>query len=83
MTAPVAVASLGIYLGEDLVGEIVVREDDRTEFSFNSRYLSMHPRPVLGQQFEDDLRSTWRSRMQLPPFFSNLLPEERLRELVA
>lgn len=73
---------LGVYLHQDLVGEItVIRET--IEFRFVESYRARYPRPVLGQVFEDDLDRVHRSRIKLPPFFSNLLPEGALRELVA
>lgn len=56
---------------------------DRTEFSFYEEYRSRAPRPVLGQIFEDDLSRRHSNRMRLPPFFSNLLPEGALRDLIA
>lgn len=77
------VGTIRIQLGADHVGDLKVYPDERTEFAFTRDYLAMHPRPVLGQRFEDDLHAVHRSRMQLPPFFSNLLWEERIRELVA
>ncbi len=81
MSEPTGV--IHILLGDAPAGDLVVYPDDRTEFALDHRYVAMYPRPVLGQVFEDDLHATHRSRMQLSPFFSNLLPEERIRELVA
>jgi serine/threonine-protein kinase HipA len=78
-----AVGSIKILIGADHAGDLMVYPDDRTEFSLARDYRALYPRPVLGQVFEDDLHITLRSRMRLPPFFSNLLPEERIRELIA
>jgi serine/threonine-protein kinase HipA len=78
-----AVGSIKILIGGDHAGDLTVFPDDRTEFSLARDYLALYPRPVLGQVFEDDLHLTLRSRMRLPPFFSNLLPEEKIRELIA
>jgi serine/threonine-protein kinase HipA len=58
-------------------------DEDSIEFRFLGSYLSSYPRPVLGQAFEDDLSRFHKSRMRLPPFFSNLLPEGALRSLIA
>lgn len=75
--------ALAIHLGEDHVGDLLLLADDVTEFRVLSSYRDLPRRPVLGQVFEDDVDAVHRSRMRLPPFFSNLLPEGRLRELVA
>jgi serine/threonine-protein kinase HipA len=73
---------LAVHLGDDRVGEITV-VGDVAEFRLGESYRTSHPRPVLGQLFEDDLERVHRSRIKLPPFFSNLLPEGALRELLA
>jgi serine/threonine-protein kinase HipA len=73
---------LSVFLGAERVGEItVVRES--VEFRLVEAYRSRYPPPVLGQVFEDDPERVHRSRVKLPPFFSNLLPEGALRELLA
>jgi serine/threonine-protein kinase HipA len=73
---------LGVSLGNELVGELsVVR--DVVEFRLLETYRTRYPRQVLGQTFEDDLDYVHRSRIRLPPFFANLLPEGALRELLA
>jgi serine/threonine-protein kinase HipA len=72
-----------IRLGEAPVGDLRRRSGDAWEFRFSGEYLALHPRPVLGQFFEDDLHRVHRANLRLPPFFSNLLPEGPLRELVA
>lgn len=74
---------LCVLLGARDVGIIRSQRDGRTEFVFSSNYLSSGERPVLGQYFEDHLDEIHRSQTQLPAFFSNLLPEAGLRELVA
>jgi len=74
---------LQVRLGEREVGVIRSQRDGRNEFSFSSEYLTSADRPVLGQYFEDHLDEVHRSQTSLPPFFSNLLPEGGLRELVA
>lgn len=75
--------SLEIALGPDHVGDLVLLPNDVTEFRIAPAYRKLVRRPVLGQVFEDDLNAVHRARMRLPPFFSNLLPEGRLRQLVA
>ncbi|MEW6284188.1 MAG: HipA domain-containing protein, partial [Candidatus Eremiobacterota bacterium] len=56
-------------LVENIRGLLGVRPD--------AGYRGMSPRPILGQQFEDDLtRTRWGGRSgQLPAFLANLLPE--------
>jgi serine/threonine-protein kinase HipA len=72
---------LGVYLDTEPVGEVSVRGES-TEFRLFEAYRNRYPRRVLGQVFEDDLERVHRSRVKLPPFFSNLLPEGALRELL-
>lgn len=75
-------ADLLVSLSEAPVGVIRSRPE-RISFTFSSEYLNAAHRPVLGQYFEDHLGEPYQARQQLPPFFSNLLPEGGLRELVA
>jgi len=70
-------------LNDTLVGFIRTKADGRNEFVFAREYLVAGRRPVLGQYFEDHLHQPHRSQTHLPPFFSALLPEGGLRELVA
>ncbi|HWU86018.1 MAG TPA: type II toxin-antitoxin system HipA family toxin, partial [Kofleriaceae bacterium] len=74
---------LRVLLGAREVGVIRSQRDGRTEFTFLHEYLTSAARPVLGQYFEDHLDEIHRSQTHLPPFFSNLLPEGGLRDLVA
>ncbi|HWO18505.1 MAG TPA: type II toxin-antitoxin system HipA family toxin [Kofleriaceae bacterium] len=74
---------LRVLLGTRNVGIIRSQRDGRTEFTFLPEYLTAADRPVLGQYFEDHLDEVHRSQTHLPPFFSNLLPEGGLRELIA
>lgn len=73
---------LGVHLDDEPVGELSV-VGDVVEFRLLETYQARYPRRVLGQVFEDDPSRVHRSRVKLPPFFSNLLPEGALRELVA
>jgi serine/threonine-protein kinase HipA len=74
---------LEVRLGDVHVGTLTLLADDYSEFVLSEEYRRRYPRPVLGQSFEDDLTRRHTSRMRLPPFFSNLLPEGPLRELIA
>lgn len=74
---------LRVLLGSMEVGIIRSEPDGRVEFTFTPQYLAADRRPVLGQYFEDHLDEVHRSQTHLPSFFSNLLPEGGLREIVA
>jgi serine/threonine-protein kinase HipA len=74
---------LEIRLGAIGVGKLLVDRHDRSEFRLYPSYKEMSPRPVLGQVFEDDPDRLHTSLLQVPPFFSNLLPEGALREIIA
>ncbi|MCG6863658.1 MAG: type II toxin-antitoxin system HipA family toxin [Chromatiaceae bacterium] len=71
-----------VYLHDRLVGHLH-RRDDLTRFVFTSDYWSDPNRPVLGLRFEENPRERHRANMRLPPWFSNLLPEGRLRDWIA
>jgi serine/threonine-protein kinase HipA len=74
---------LRVLLGDRPVGRLTLDEAARCEFHLLESYRHGHPRPVLGQSFEDDLGARRRALSRLPAWFSNLLPEGALRELVA
>jgi serine/threonine-protein kinase HipA len=71
-----------VYLHDRLVGHLH-RRDDVTRFVFASDYWSDPNRPVLGLRFEENPRERHRANLRLPPWFSNLLPEGRLRDWIA
>lgn len=73
---------LTVSLGDVAVGTIRAQGNGYNEFSFTTEYLTAANRPVLGQYFEDHPGEVHRSRLRLPPFFSNLLPEGGLRDLI-
>lgn len=52
-------------------------------FEIADEYLETPRRPVLGQVFEEFPHHRWRQAQRLPKWFSNLLPEHRLRDLIA
>jgi serine/threonine-protein kinase HipA len=56
---------------------------DYTWFVFLQDYLDDPERSVLGIAFEEHLGAPVTSALRLPPWFSNLLPEGRLREWIA
>ena len=75
---------LEVYLSGVHTGALTRRGNEPVEFRFRDEYLDLVPRPVLGQLFEDDLERTYRGKGagELPPFFSNLVPEGRLRQII-
>ncbi|WP_008310526.1 type II toxin-antitoxin system HipA family toxin [Leptolyngbya sp. PCC 6406] len=72
----------GVWLYEQRVGSITLNEGI-IRFQLNDSYINDPQRAVLGLLFEDDLVAIYRSKVRLPPWFSNLLPEGRLREWIA
>lgn len=81
---------LKILLGNVPVGHLTGFQDGKSLFAFDDSYIDLGPgRPTLSLSFnrqgdeeatERRLREVYSSRMKLPPFFSNLLPEGVLRE---
>ncbi len=76
---------LTVLLGATPVGRIELEGSghDRVRFTTTEGYRLMVGRPVLSQSLEDDLGQVWESRIRAPAYFSNLLPEGVLRELLA
>lgn len=72
----------GVWLYERRIGSITMSEGI-IRFQLDDSYIHDADRAVLGLTFEDDLVAIHRSRVRLPPWFSNLLPEGRLREWIA
>lgn len=76
------VRQLTVLLNDLPVGSLSLDEQSRTEFRLLNSYKNAYPRPVLGQQFLDDPDRVLAARTRLPPWFSNLLPEGALRDLL-
>ena len=74
---------LRVLLGDLPVGRLTLDAGDGCDFRLLESYKRAYPRPVLGQVFLDDPDRIWHSRARVPPWFSNLLPEGPLRELIA
>jgi serine/threonine-protein kinase HipA len=75
--------SLRVLLHEVDIGTMSIGSHEMVEFRLLESYKQAYPRPVLGQTFLDDLSLVRRSRARVPAWFSNLLPEGILRELIA
>ena len=83
-----AVQVLDIRLHDTRVGYLAGDQGGRNAFTFAPEYVAMGPaRPTLGLAFNRLLAEgpppPQRSRHRLPSWFSNLLPEGALRDLVA
>jgi serine/threonine-protein kinase HipA len=85
MMANVSVLEVLLY-GEP-IGTLTRVEGDRSLFAFNEDYIAARDRPVLSLGFKDkfeELLTEFRPyQARVMPFFSNLLPEGRLREYLA
>lgn len=76
------VRQLRVLLNDIPVGRLTLSDGAMCSFHLLEAYRALFPRPVLGQLFEDDLLKHHRARTRLPSWFSNLLPEGALRQLV-
>ncbi|MFD0685693.1 type II toxin-antitoxin system HipA family toxin [Actinomadura fibrosa] len=72
----------GVWLNEARVGTLY-QKVDRTRFVLDPAYIEDPSRPVLGLTFEQNLHRAHSSQLKLPEWFSNLLPEGRLRQWIA
>ncbi len=81
------VSVLEVLLYDEPIGTITRIAGDRSIFAFNESYIANENRPTLGLRFKDEageLLTEFRPyQTRLMPFFSNLLPEERLRTYLA
>lgn len=78
---------LEVRLNQTLVGTITSLPYDRNLFVFDEQYANDPDRPVLSLSFYDATAhlvvEPEQAQTKVPPFFSNLLPEGRLREYLA
>lgn len=82
MTSPPDPESFGVWIADRRAGTIR-RYGDRTRFSLDPDYREAADRPVLGLVFEDRPEKVHVATVRLAPWFSNLLPEGRLRDWIA
>jgi len=82
MTSPPDSTSFGVWIGDRRAGTIR-RFGDRTRFSLDADYRNDPDRPVLGLVFEDRPDKVHVASVRLAAWFSNLLPEGRLRDWIA
>ena len=83
--AEVSVLNVALY-GKP-VGTLTRIPGDRTIFAFNDDYIADAGRPTLGLRFKDSLGGLITEfkpvQTRVMPFFSNLLPEGRLRDYLS
>lgn len=79
---PLPEVSHGVWLYNSRVG-VLVQRGDHTRFTFDPEYWRSRDRPVLGLRFEEHPGWGLSAKLRLPPWFSNLLPEGRLRDWIA
>jgi serine/threonine-protein kinase HipA len=82
-----AVRVLRVLLGETEVGTLTHLPGENTLFVFDEAYVADAGRPILSLSFktrDGNVKAQPRpTRVRVPPFFSNLLPEGHLREYLA
>lgn len=71
-----------VLLHSKRIGTLLQR-GDVARFVFAEGYWEDANRHVLGLAFENNPRNSPQAALRLPPWFSNLLPEGRLREFIA
>ena len=81
------VSTLNVLLYGEPIATITNVGNDRTLFAFMDSYINDESRPALGLGFKDALGGLLTdfkpTQTQLTPFFSNLLPEETMRNYLA
>lgn len=81
------VSTLNVLLYGEPIATITHVGNDRTLFAFNEAYANDETRPVLSLSFKDSLGGLITqfkpTQTKLTPFFSNLLPEETMRNYLA
>ncbi|MDF1583868.1 MAG: type II toxin-antitoxin system HipA family toxin [Methyloprofundus sp.] len=81
------VSTLNVLLYGEPIATITNVGNDRTLFAFMDSYIHDESRPVLGLGFKDALGGLLThfkpTQTKLTPFFSNLLPEETMRNYLA
>ena len=77
----------GVLLYGEPIGTLTRVPGDRSLFAFNEDYVTNEDRPVLSLGFKDSLGQLITEFRpygpRIMPFFSNLLPEGRMRDYLA
>ncbi|MCB1526724.1 MAG: type II toxin-antitoxin system HipA family toxin [Hyphomicrobiaceae bacterium] len=78
---------LNVMLYGQPIGTLTRIPGDRTLFAFNDAYIADAARPTLGLSFKDTLGGLISAfkpvQTRVQPYFSNLLPEGRLRDYLS
>jgi serine/threonine-protein kinase HipA len=81
------ISTLKVSLGNTAIGTITTLPAGSVFFAFSEEYLNDANRPVLSQSFLTEtgevIPESKATRVQLPAFFSNLLPEGHMRQYLA
>ncbi|MAV29468.1 MAG: kinase [Cycloclasticus sp.] len=81
------VSTLNVLLYGEPIATVTNVGNDRTLFAFTDAYANDEARPVLGLGFKDALGGLITNfkptQTKLTPYFSNLLPEETMRNYLA
>ena len=81
------VSVLEVLLYGEAIGTLTLVPGDRSLFAFNEDYIADEERPVLSLGFKDSLGQLITEFRpygpRVMPFFSNLLPEGRMRDYLA
>ena len=81
------ISTLKVSLGNTTIGTITMLPAGSVFFAFSEEYLTDANRPVLSQSFLTEtgevIPESKATRVQLPAFFSNLLPEGHMRQYLA
>ncbi len=81
------VSVLDVQLHGHSIATLTRMQGDLTIFAFNEQYVNDTARPTLSLSYKDSLggliTNSQPTRRVVPPFFSNLLPEGRLRLYLA
>lgn len=81
------IATLNILLYGEIIATITNVGNDRTLFAFTENYINDETRSTLSLSFKDSfgglLTNFKPTQTKLMPFFSNLLPEETMRNYLA
>jgi serine/threonine-protein kinase HipA len=81
------VSVLDVLLYGEPIGTLTHLPGDRTLFAFNESYVANPERPTLSLSFKDSfgelITDTRPTRVRVPPFFANLLPEGTMRDYLA
>lgn len=81
------VSVLDVLLYGEKIGTLTLLPGERTLFAFNEAYINDAGRPTLSLSFKDALGGLITdidpTRVRVPAFFANMLPEGEMREYLA